>query len=184
MSIEKFTTEGIILSEYVSGEMDVVFKIYTRDFGVITAKQSSLKKSTKLRPHLLKYKVVNVTVVKGKEIYRIAGARESEVLRGTSEVLPHICQIVLRFLAFENKNIKLYDRMMEYVNSDANDVAMTRLCIIADVMINGGYLDTQNINMTLEEYKSSSVDDMYMKVVMNKSSVVKNLRDAVDASML
>lgn len=184
MSIEKFTTEGIILNKYDSGESDAVFKIYTRDFGTITAKQASLKKSVKLRPHLMQFRVVNVTVVRGRELYRIAGARESEINKIKSELMPHLCQLINRFLAYEVKNSKLYDRLIQYIKKSELDIAMLRLCVLADIMIVSGYMDTEKINMTLSEYKESGVDDIYMKVVMNKPDIVQNLRTSIEASML
>ena len=184
MSIEKFTTEGLVLAAYDSGESDAVCKIYTRDFGVITAKQSSLKKSVKLRPHIMPHRFTNVTVVKGRELYRIAGARESEMNNHKNKIVPHMSQMVNRFLGFEVKNIKLYDRLSQYITVKDLDVSIVKLCMLADIMITSGYMDTQSIDMNLEEYKASNTDDIYIKVVTSKDQVVKNLRIAIESSML
>ncbi|MDQ5957089.1 MAG: rep/recomb RecO protein [Patescibacteria group bacterium] len=183
MSIEKYTCEALVLSEYNIAESDAILLLYTRDFGVINAKQSSLKKSSKLRQHLLVGRYCDVTLVKGREIYRIAGARES-LRKANRDLIPHVSGLAKRFLGFENKNIKLYDRIREYGCRNDLDTNSVRLCMMADILTVGGYLDISKLDMTLEEYKISSIDDMYMKVALLRDLAVKNIRDAVEASML
>lgn len=183
MSIEKFTTEALVLAEYERGESDAMLLLYTRDFGVISAKQSSLKKSSKLRQHLLVGRYTDVTVVKGREFYRIAGARES-VLSNNLEATSHISGVVKRFLGFENKNSKLYDRLRDYITKENLDPNIVKLCALTDVLVVGGYLDVSKLDMSLLEYKNSTADDLYVKIVLHKDNAVKSLRDAVEASML
>ena len=93
-------------------------------------------------------------------------------------------QNVFIIKSFENKNIKLYDRIREYGCRNDLDTNSVRLCMMADILTVGGYLDISKLDMTLEEYKISSIDDMYMKVALLRDLAVKNIRDAVEASML
>lgn len=185
MSIEKYTTESLILAQYDYGESDAIFKIYTRDFGVVSARQASYKKSSKLRAHIVVGRLTNITLVKGKEFYRIAGARESlEDKNFNREIVANVIEIINRFLGFENKNIKLFDRIISYLNIKNLDIVIIRLCVVAEVLIIGGFLNTEDIGMSLEEYKTSSIDDIYLNIVNNKVEIVQKLRGAIEASML
>ncbi len=69
MSIEKYTTEAIILKEYIEGEADLNYKVWTREFGVIFVLARSIRKvSAKLRMNMVKNNYLNLTLVKGKNI--------------------------------------------------------------------------------------------------------------------
>ena len=79
MAIEKYTTEAFILKQYEQGENDLVYKVWTKDFGIIFALARSIRKvNAKLRPNTKKNDFLVMTLVKGKEVWRLTGAEESK----------------------------------------------------------------------------------------------------------
>ena len=183
MAIEKYSTEGILVQSYENAESDVVFKIYTRDYGMIFARQVSLKKSVKLRQHLQVGRVSVVTLVKGKDQYRLAGATEVYI---AGNFLHYIVGLLGRFITGEAKNLKLYDRLIEYSKLDSNqyDLQDLRLCVMSDILIQGGYIDTNMIGLSLEDYKNNDTLYYYTHVILNKKQIILQVNKAIKESML
>jgi recombinational DNA repair protein (RecF pathway) len=184
MAIEKQSTEAIIVKIYESGESDAVVKMYTRDFGMIFAKSMSLRKSVKLRAHILENRISNVTLVKGKEYYRLAGAKEEYDKINSHKNLPIISNIVNRYVIGEQKNIKLYNRLIEYINQKDLDVSILKLCVTSEIMIMLGYLDSELLGLDLEKYLSLNIDDYILHIQIRKKDAVQMVAHAVTASML
>ena len=77
-----YTTEAIIIKSISMGEANRIYFLLTRDLGFIkaTAQGVRLAKS-KLKGHLLTFSLVKISVVKGKDLWRITSA-ESIVQNG------------------------------------------------------------------------------------------------------
>ena len=184
MAIEKESTEAIIIKIYESGESDVVVKMYARDFGMIFAKSMSLRKSVKLRAHILENRISSVTLVKGKEYYRLAGAKEEYDKINEHKNLPQVTALVNRYITGEQKNIRLYDRLIEYINYRDLDNGTLRLCLTSEFMIMLGYLDSDSLGLNLEKYLSLSLDDYILHIQLRKKEAVQIVTHAITASML
>jgi recombinational DNA repair protein (RecF pathway) len=184
MAIEKQSTEAIIVKIFESGESDAVVKMYTRDFGMIFAKSMSLRKSVKLRAHILENRISNVTLVKGKEYYRLAGAKEEYDKINSHKNLPLITSIINRYVVGEQKNTKLYDRLMDYINQKDADKNILKLCLTSEIMIILGYLDSELLGLDLEKYLSMNIDDYILHIQLRKKDAVQMVSHAVTASML
>jgi recombinational DNA repair protein (RecF pathway) len=77
MAIEKYVTQCLVIESYDQGEHDRVYKLFTREFGMITAHAKSVRKlESKLRAHVMPRSMSLVTLVQGKEIWRLVGAEE------------------------------------------------------------------------------------------------------------
>jgi len=69
------TTHAFVLSVLPSGEKHHFITLFTREFGVIRAKAQSVRVAeSKLRYALQEYSYAEVSLVKGKEIWRITNA--------------------------------------------------------------------------------------------------------------
>lgn len=70
-----YFTEGIILKKIDYGEADALFSIFTKDFGKIRAMAQGVKKeSAKLKGHLEKLNLAEISFVEGKSGYRLTSA--------------------------------------------------------------------------------------------------------------
>ncbi len=183
MAIEKHTTKSFIVAMYPSGEDDIIIKAYTEDFGMISIKSQSLRKSVKLRGHISVNKLSELTVVKGKEIYRLTGAVEAV---NSSKFLPHICECLQKFIHGEGKNQKLWQRLISFASFDVSkyDLSVMRIALYADVLIQLGYLDIEELSISKEEYIKSSVGDIYLLASLNKRHFVSTIQKSIASSML
>jgi DNA repair protein RecO len=79
MVYETYETEGFVLSAKNAGEGNRIFSVLTKDFGLIQAVAQSVRSETsKLRYNLQVFSKTYVSVVKGREYFRIVGARDAE----------------------------------------------------------------------------------------------------------
>jgi recombinational DNA repair protein (RecF pathway) len=184
MAIEKQSTEAIIVRIYESGENDAVIKMYTRDFGMIYAKSMSLRKSIKLRAHIMENRITNVTLVKGKEYYRLAGAKEEYDKINEHKNLPIVTSIISRYIIAEQKNTKLYERLLDYIRYKNIEQSVIKLCLTSELMIMLGYLDSDSLGITLDEYLNTDLEDYILHIQIRKKEAVQIVSDAVSASML
>ncbi len=76
MSYTIYHTEGFVLTSFDSGEANKFFYIYTKDFGLIGATAQGVRHlKSKLRFSLQDLSFVNVSLVRGKGVWRIVNAR-------------------------------------------------------------------------------------------------------------
>jgi recombinational DNA repair protein (RecF pathway) len=181
MAIEKNSTEALVLGVYTVGEYDAIVSLYTKDFGVITAKATSLKKSRKMRAHLIVGRLTSVTLVKGKEIYRLVGSSE---INKRSQILFIVVECVKRFFHGEEKNSKLFDRLVSYTNIPNANESHLKTCVYLDILINLGYLDIEKLGMTKSEYIETDTNSFYVHSFLKKNDAVVAIKQAIDSSML
>ena len=83
MAIEKYVTKCIVIESYDRGEHDRVYKLFTREYGMVLAHAKSIRKlESKLRAHVRPRSVALVTLVQGKEVWRLVGAEEEKDQEG------------------------------------------------------------------------------------------------------
>lgn len=69
------TTRAVVLSALGVGEGNKFFTLFTEEFGMIRARAQSIRSAhSKLRFALQEYSFVNVSLVRGKEVWRITNA--------------------------------------------------------------------------------------------------------------
>ena len=117
-----YTTEGFILKSANFGEANKYFFVFTKEFGLIKAAAQSVRQlKSKLRYGLTDYSLAQVSVVRGREIWRLTSALEKFSLEisnkeGNSEkflLLSRIFSLLLRLLHGEEKNDLLFESVKE-----------------------------------------------------------------------
>lgn len=116
-----YHTEGFILKSVPTGEANRLFYILTKDLGLIkaTAQGVRLLKS-KLRYKLQNQTLVKISVVRGKEIWRIVGVEHEESFKNAhnkgrekTSFFAKISSLVLRLSPGEEKNEQLFNTVWE-----------------------------------------------------------------------
>ena len=173
MAIEKYTTECIVIESFDQGEHDRVYKLFTREFGLVMAHARSIRKlESKLRAHIMPRGISLVTLVQGKEVWRLTGAEEKD---NQSPFIHEVSQILKRFIRGEGEHKNLYDRLISFLNSSSKyDEQKARLLLYYLLLVDLGYADLKVVGAkNLKEYLSWSIDDLYTHIILS-FGVVKN----------
>ncbi len=76
-----YNTEGFVIGGTNVGEANKLLKIFTKDFGMITGSAQGIRHlKSKLRYSLQDFSYSSVSLVKGKEMWRVVNAERKENL--------------------------------------------------------------------------------------------------------
>lgn len=184
MSIEKYTTEALVIEHFDQGEHDRVYKLFTRDFGLIMAHAKSVRKlESKLRAHVLPRGRALVTLVQGKEVWRLVGAEE---VHQNSKATHEAAQLIKRFIRGEGAHKTLYDRIINYLDSEgAYDVQKSKLLLYYMLLVELGYADARAIGARdVKEYASLSVEDLYTHMLLVYDKVKAHVHEVLKEAQL
>lgn len=196
MTYEKYTTKAFILREYEQGEYDLNYKVWTRDFGIIYIFARSIRKiNAKLRLNIKKNDFTNITLVKGKEIWRLTGAEEENNLKidkdeWVMQAKKIMSEIVNKFLEEKKSYKKLFDKLhsiffTEYEYIKNLDINKFKIFIYYIVLVDTGYADALIIGAKdIEEYKSFSISDLVTHFILNEEYVKRHVLSVLRESML
>jgi DNA repair protein RecO len=121
MSHHIYHTKGFIFSSSVSGEASRFFRIFTRELGFIRASAQGVRfLKSKLRYSLHDFSYCDLSLVRGKEFWRVTGAIKTEnlfeALRREPEmfaVFGRVFALLERLLSGEEKNERLFGCLEE-----------------------------------------------------------------------
>jgi recombinational DNA repair protein (RecF pathway) len=171
MAIDKYTTEGIILESYDQGEHDRAFKVFTKDFGMIVCHARSVRKlESKLRAHLLPRTVSLLTLVKGREVWRLTGAERKNLV---TPFIHEVGELLKRFVRGEGSHKSLYKKLIGLSSlTDEYDQDKVRLLIYYVLLVELGYADGCIIGAEdIKEYAKYSVEDLYTHMLLRYKEV-------------
>ncbi len=171
MAIDKFTTEGIVLESYDQGEHDKVFKVFTRDHGLILCHARSIRKlESKLRAHVQPRTVTTLTLVKGREVWRLTGAERKNI---DTPFIVETSELIKRFVRGEVVHKSLYKRLLglSCLSKDL-DQDKVRLLIYYVLLVELGYADARVIGAgDVKEYARYSIEDLYTHALLRHQEV-------------
>ena len=213
MAIEKFTTRSLIINQYANGEHDTALKVYTEDFGLIVVLAKSLRKREgKLKAHVRKFHYANLTIIKGKEIYRLVGATEillerkrdtSLMVKFTNDIkiknevvkkqnlIAEVSKLVERMYGGEIKQPSLFNKIFNYIShyyeteNNSRDYSLYRAAIYATILIELGHMDANVLGVRdINEYKNMSIEILLLNTSLYRSSISRELHKSIKESML
>jgi hypothetical protein len=114
--------------------------------------------------------MATVTLVKGKEVWRLVGAQEGEI---SKKLLPEAITYLKRFVKGEGEHKTLYDGIIAILSSiDRYDESKARLLLLYMMLTFLGYADAKIIGAkSMKEYESWSVDDLYTHLLLSYQPV-------------
>lgn len=159
---QKYSTDALVLRSREQGEADKVFALYTADFGLVWARASSVRaESSKMRAALQSCSRAQVSLVKGKRGWRLAGAVAdvSAVSRNPASVaaFARAAELILRLVAGEERNQYLFDSLAEAQEAlyrDTTDAASVEIVCVARILFALGYLSAEALETTLFAHTS------------------------------
>jgi recombinational DNA repair protein (RecF pathway) len=170
---QKYQTDAVVLASRESGEADKVYALYTRDFGLVRARASAVRREgSKMRYALQNYALAHVSLVRGKRNWRVAGARAegnlavAENLRG-AKAYGRITDLVTRLVAGEEKNEYLFETLVEarraLISSQFNlepAIPTIEIICVARVLYTLGYISAEALETTLFAHTDFAVESL------------------------
>ncbi len=185
VAIEKYTTKALILNEYEQGESDKVYKLFTREFGVVFALAKSVRKlESKLRFHLEKTKKVSVTLVEGKEVWRLTGVEPSMEDCHEGAI---VTRLIERFVPGVGAQKKLFDHAEEYMILSTKEIPkdIRTLTLYYVFLVDLGYADgLVSGARNIEEFFSFTMLDHFTHVLLSKELVKKHVHTVLSEMQL
>lgn len=117
-----YTTKAIIIKSAPVGEANKYYFLLTEDLGFIRASAQSVRSDkSKLKGHLQDFCMVSISLVKGKDIWRITSVETIECgnfLKETNKLIAikNIFSLLLRLLHGEEKNETLFNSVESFYN--------------------------------------------------------------------
>ncbi|MES2213737.1 MAG: recombination protein O N-terminal domain-containing protein [Patescibacteria group bacterium] len=114
MSYHIYTTDGIILKRTMFGEANILLYILTQDLGLIIASARSTRLAvSKLRPALQEYSDVSVSVVHGKNGWKVTNVLEKENFffscpEYSHRVLAQVTAVLLKMIQGEDPHPDIF----------------------------------------------------------------------------
>ncbi len=115
-----YTTDAIIVKSLPRGEANRMYFLLTKDLGFIRAIAQGVRLGkSKLKGHLEELSLISLSVVKGKEFWRITSAEARSqfdllALPDKRAVMQNILSLLLRLVHGEEKNEALFSCIVDF----------------------------------------------------------------------
>ena len=154
---QKYYTAALVLGSRERGENDRVFTLYTKDFGLVHARASAVRKeSSRMRYALQSHSHVHLALVRGKRGWRIGGTVALEGASGSAAsvaTFARIARLVLRLVNGEEKNEYLFAALVEahaaLMREKCDAQPAIELVCVARTLYALGYLSNEALNSAL-----------------------------------
>ena len=167
-----YTTPALILSATPHGDNDMILVLLTKEFGLLRAVANGLRKeASKLRFSLQPFSVSDVSLVKGKSMWRVTNASHIQSLLGDkNNVLEKIRLTVIKLVYGEEVG-GLYDIIVDGVTSDVGDNDSLEIIIVLRILNELGYVEERGLE---EFFNSTSISkDLVEKSIDKKKEIIK-----------
>ncbi len=180
-----YTTPAFVIHSSPHGESGKFILLFTRDFGMIGATAQGIRLGvSKLRYHIQDFNFSNISIVRGKEVWRITGAHELEHKKNTIVHLK-ILKLLKILLHGEEKNEKLFEIIEEIYKTDIEEEYLQYMeyLTVLRIVHNLGYIKEDNENSFF--LANFSLDRRVLEAVKNnKSQIIKSINIALKESHL
>lgn len=194
MSYHIYTTEGIILKRTGFGEANVLLHVFTKEFGLIIASARSARLSvSKLRPALQEYTLVLLSLVKGKNGWKITNVLSVDsfffgVPKHTHKVMSQVSFVLLQMIQGESADKDLFQIVksgFEYLkNIDKECISLFEPLIIIRILNQLGYVVKDSETSIFLE-NPVEWDEKIINLVMDKKiMIVGHINKALKESHL
>lgn len=154
MSYAVYTTKAWILSSAPSGEASKTYHLYTESFGLVHARAQGVRKlDSKLRYSLDDFSFATVSLVRGKEFWRLTGSEKAELPEEGRLIRARVLSLVRRLVHGEERNEALFSAL------DAlRDPSVRELDALSAVLSSLGYLDLASLSGRTERERILAVN--------------------------
>lgn len=167
---QKYQTDALVLGSRESGEADRTIALYTRDFGLVRSRCSSVRSErSKMRYALQNYSRAQVGLIRGRRGWRLAGAQALVHSQGADTqaiaAFARIAGLVLRLVAGEEANAYLYEVLEEahgaFMRAGSEACATIELVCVARVLYSLGYISAEALETAL--FTHTAYTDVHLR---------------------
>lgn len=162
---QKYQTDALVLGSREQGEADKTYALFTRDFGLVWARASAVRReSSKMRYALQNYSLANVSLVRGKRGWRAAGARAIAAAPHETSALStiaRIAELTQKLVTGEEKNEYLFETLAGAHHALVKGVSIQEIEIlcVARVLYSLGYISNEALKSVLFTHADYSIKD-------------------------
>ncbi len=184
-----YTTPTFVIHSSPHGEAGKFFLLFTRDLGMIGATAQGVRLSqSKLRYYTQDFSRSLFSVVRGKEVWRVVGAKEMEEGKraeiGNKKLYARILSLLKRLLPGEEKNEKLFEIMDNFYiylvenNLEKEKMELVEYATVVRILTCLGYVSHDHI-------PGSHIDEEILEKVTNsKGIIIKEINNGLKESQL
>ena len=183
---QKYHTEALIVGSREMGESDRVYALFTKDFGLVRARASSVRSERSLMRYALQnYSRANVSLVKGKHGWRAAGASAIMNASGSPQnikVFARIAELTTRLVHGEEKNEYLFETLANAhealtKGAHASATAVEVVCV-ARVLYALGYISPEALESTLFTHTAYGIEHL-SEVEAKRDQILSSINKAI-----
>ncbi len=194
MAHHVYTTPGFIVHSMPQGEANKYLLIFTRELGMIGATVQGVRLSqSKLRYYTQDFSRGLFSVVRGKEVWRMVGAKEvnennDEMDAENKKLFVRVLSLLKRLLHGEEKNEKLFDvveSLYRYLFHNLGEAKreLVEYLTVFRILNCLGYIHPRGVLDTL--CTSTEIDEEILEILrLNKSMVLREVNDGLKESQL
>lgn len=145
MSYHIYTTEGIVLRQSPFREADRIYSIFTEELGLISATANGVRKEgSKLRGSLEPFSLSKISLVKGREYWRITSAiYERSIPKGFTKPL----SLLEKLVRGEERNPELFQTIVDSLKQYKEDDEMFESHLVSRILYHLGYMRKEDLNL-------------------------------------
>ncbi|MEY4747701.1 MAG: hypothetical protein RLZZ416_750 [Candidatus Parcubacteria bacterium] len=188
---QKYQTEAIVLHSRERGESDRVYALYTRDFGLVRARASAVRAERSLMRYALQhYSLANLSLVRGKRGWRIAGTGAIRCGVGDARAiaaLARLSHLVLKLIAGEERNAYLFAALSEAHSAltigRCDAFGTIEIVCAARILYSLGYISNEALRTALFTHTAYTGESLLEAETM-KDKLLSSINNAIAQTQL
>jgi DNA repair protein RecO (recombination protein O) len=193
MAHHVYTTESFVIESTPSGEANKMFTVFTKELGMIRASAQGVRLlKSKLRFSLQDYSFAKVSVVRGKEIWRITNAKAEWNLftlykdqPDMMHVIAQIFALLKRLMPGEDKNEHLFTVLhnaFEYLKENhinGDDIKAFERIVVMNILHHLGYMgnDPQLSTFIDAPWSHELLEEMNRKKTQSLNAINRAIKE-------
>lgn len=183
----KYTTLGFMVHARASREADMLYSIYTKEFGMVFASATSVRLSkSKLRPHISPLTLLSITLLKSRAGWRLVEVREAGravPLRSFGyKIFARILLVLKTLIHGEEKNESLFSILEDIYERCLVDTEVgdgVELLGMIKILGSLGY----GTDIGIAKYIDRDFDTITLnEIVLEKGEIIKEINKALKAT--
>ncbi len=184
-----YTTSAFVLHSFQHGESNRVYKLFTRDIGLLYAHAQGVRELKSRNKYALKIgQFTEVTLVKGRTTWRITGAQnhydENKLCKDYIN-RKKVFNLIGKLLGVEDKSKEIFDVLyygdMAFYKHGDSHADLIEIILVLRLLYKLGFLSDESISNYVEGYSISL--NLLEKVRQNKKEFLEKINNSLSEAL-